>query len=284
MPAAFPTAPRAPFAVRIAAIGITAVAVALATRTTITSWRWTGQSFPGFMVLANRVVPSIALANWSGSAVPNLFQSEVIAVDGRPTDSPSDVYSSVAGHRPGTVVRYRLRRNGHDWEVGVPVQRFTVTDWALLFGAFLLSGATYLLSGLVVWILRPRAALSHAFLAVGTAWGFFLFTALDLYGPATFFRLHVICESLVPPAVVQLALLFPQPHRFARWRLAAYVPSIVIIVLYETFLHRPAIYTSMLYANMTYLGLATLFFGGRLLTQYVAGGSALARQRVRLVM
>src|SRR5207247_428359 len=83
-----------------------------------------------------------------------------------------------------------------------------------------------LMLGFVAWVRRPGGPLVHSLLAVGMAGGIFLITAMDLYGPATFFRLHVLCEALVPPAVLHLALLFPQPHRFARWRLAGYAPAL----------------------------------------------------------
>src|SRR5205823_5299876 len=173
---------------------------------------------------------------------------------------------------------------GAEREVRIETQVFTLRDWLLLFGAFLVSGGTYFVLGLVVWVLRPGAPLVPALLAVGMAWGIFLITAMDLYGPATFFRLHVLCETLVPPAVLHLALLFPQPHRFARWRLAGYAPALVIGALYERFLYRPAAYSRVLYTDMSYLGVAGIFFGARLLWEYWRGVSPLARQRVRVVM
>ena len=49
----------------------------------------------------------------------------------------------------------------------------------------------YLACGLVVWVLRPDGPLGATFLGMGASWAFFLLTAMDLYGPATFFRLHV---------------------------------------------------------------------------------------------
>ena len=56
----------------------------------------------------------------------------------------------------------------------------------------------YLASGLVVWVLRPRAALSHALLLFGTSCALWALTALDLYAPAHLFRLHVLGEVLFP--------------------------------------------------------------------------------------
>ena len=284
MPNAFPTTPRAARAVRIAATAIALAALALATRTTLTSTDWIGRVFPGFVLLDNRVVASIGLADWSGTDVPGLYQSEVVAVDGVPIRSTPEIYDRVATVRPGTDVQYTLRRGDQTREQSVRAQRFSRTDWMLLFGAFLLSGTAYLACGLAVWVLRPDRSLGAAFLGMGASWAFFLLTAMDLYGPGTFFRFHVLCETLVAPSVLQLALLFPRPHPLARWRLAGYVPSLVILAIYEVCLYRPAVYSLMLYANMMYLGLVSIFFGGRLVYAYWGGETGLARQRLRMVM
>src|SRR5207237_7075424 len=54
----FPTTPRAPLAVRIAAVVLTCAASLLAGRAIFTSAQWVGRGFPGFMLLDNRVVAS----------------------------------------------------------------------------------------------------------------------------------------------------------------------------------------------------------------------------------
>ena len=90
-------------------------------------------------------------------------------------------------------------------------------------------------------------------------------------------------ETLVPPAMLQLALLFPHPHKWARWRFLGYVPSLVILVVYELFLYRPAVYSALLQVNMASLGLGSLALAGRLVSEYGRSRSALERQRVRLV-
>ena len=284
MPESFPSTPRAPSTIRAVALAIGLAAILLATRTTITSSEWIGRPFPGFMLLDNRVVASVGLAHWTGASVPGLYQSAIVAVNGEAVRSASEVYARVRPVAPGTPLRYLLRRAGAEREVVIATQIFTVRDWLLLFGAFLFSGGAYLVAALVVWVFRPRAPLGRAFLSTGAAWGIFLITAMDLYGPATFFRLHVLCETLVAPAVLHLALLFPQPHPLARWRLAGYLPSLLIGALYERFLYEPAAYSTILYTNMTYLGLASVSFGARLLWEYWRGLSPLARQRVRVVM
>ena len=207
MPESFLTTPRASTA-RLGAVAIGLAGIVLATRTTITSSAWVGRVFPGFVLLDNRVVASVGLANWSGTAVPGLYQSEVMAVNGVAVASTRDVYARVAALPAGTPVRYRLARQGVERDVMVVAQRFTPRDWLLLFGAFLTNGAVILLSGLIAWVLRPRASVARAFLMVGVTMGLFFLTAMDLYGPATFFRLHIVGETFFPAALLQFARVF----------------------------------------------------------------------------
>src|SRR5947208_15192328 len=108
MPESFLTTPRASSAVRLGALAIGLAAIVLATRTTITSSAWVGRVFPGFVLLDNRVVASVGLANWSGTAVPGLYQSQVMAVNGVAVASTRDVYAGVAALPAGASVRYRL--------------------------------------------------------------------------------------------------------------------------------------------------------------------------------
>jgi signal transduction histidine kinase len=279
----FPTTPRAPSSVRLGAILLGLAAIVLASQTTITSIAWIGRVFPGFVLLDNRVVASIGLAHWSGTAVPGLYQSEVVAVDGEEVASTPDIYARVAARRPGSLVRYRLRRSGAEREVQVAAQRFTRRDWVLLFGVFLLNGAMAVTTGLVVWLLRPNVLAARALCATGISAGLFLFTAMDLYGPATLFRLHVVGESFLPAALLQLALLFPDTHRHARWRLVGYPIALAILAVYEWSLYRPSIYSHVLTLNMFYLGLVGVFFTVRLVGSYRSRHSPLARQRVRVM-
>jgi signal transduction histidine kinase len=269
--------------VRLSALAVAVAAVLLGARTTATSRGWVGRVFPGFFLLDNRVVASVGLAGWSGSDVPGLYESEVVAVDGTPVASTSDVYTRVGALPPRTPVRYRLRRGDVERDVVVPTGRFTERDWWLVFGAFLLNGAATLGAGLVPWMIRPRAAVARALFVAGAACAVFLLTAMDLYGPATLFRLHAAAETLLPAALLRLFLLFPQPHPLARWGLASFAVSLAILVPYQLFLYRPAAYSTALHANMAYLGLTAVFFTWRLVTEYRRGRSQLARQRVRVI-
>jgi signal transduction histidine kinase len=279
---AFPTTPRPSGAARAGAIAMGLATLLLAIRVTITSSAWVGSPFPGFMVLDNRVIASVGLAGWPGGQIPGLYQSQIVSVNGRAVTSAAEIRAAVAALPVGTPVRYGLLRDGTTNEVVVPTQRFTLRDWVLLFGPFLLNGVTYMASGLVVWLLRP-GPIGRAFVVLGVTWALFLLTAMDLYGPATFFRLHIVGEALLAPTVLQLAVFFPQPHPWARWRLLGYLPALLLLVPYQLFLYRPAVYTAVLQANMAYLGIVSVLLGARFVSEYRRGKSAVARQRVRVV-
>src|SRR5882724_9885379 len=283
MPEIFPSTPRAPTVVRLCAVVLGLAGVVLATRATLTSSAWVGRTFPGFLLLVNRVVASIGLAHWSGSTVAELYQSQVVAVNGVPVASAQQVYSAVAASPPGTPVRYRLHKRSVEREITVPSQRFAARDWILLFGAYLLNGVVYLTSGLVVWILRPYSPLSRAFLSFGTAWAFFLITAMDIYGPGTLTRLHAVTEPLVAAATLQVFMLLPQPHRYARWRFIGYALALPLVVAYQALLYRPSAFSAVVMLNMLCLGSVGVFFVGRLIAEYWRGTSQLARQRVRVL-
>jgi signal transduction histidine kinase len=279
----FPATARASRRVRLTAIAVGALAVLLATTTVVTSVRWVGRPFPGFMLLDNRVIASIGLAHWPIALHPDLYQSQVVAVQGEPVDSAARVYAVVEALAVGTPVTYRVRRADRERDVVVPTQRFSARDWFLLYGAFLLNGAVFLASALVTGAIGRPSPARRAFVHWGIVCGVFLLTAMDLYGPARFFRFHVVAEPLMWAAGLHITMNFPRAHWLERWWWAPYLAAGVTAVFYEVFLYQPAAYSRILTLNMLLLGVAALTFAARAVFEYWQGGSALARQRVRIV-
>src|SRR5262249_41307948 len=101
---------------------------------------------------------------------------------------------------------------------------------------------------------------------------------------ATFFRLHAGAEALISAGLFQFALLFPTPHRLARWRFADWAIALPALVLYEAFLYRPPLYSALLQFNMLHLGVAGVLLGARSVGDYRRSESRLARVRIRIVM
>jgi signal transduction histidine kinase len=279
------TTPPTPTSVRVLAVVIAVAGVAVAARATLTSTAWVGRVFPGFVMLDNRVIASVGLAHWTGTAVPDLYQNEVLAVGDRAIGSTPEAYAAVATYEPGRPVTYRLRRgDGSERTVTVAAQRFATRDWILLYGMYLLNGIVFLAASLATFVLRPDLPAARGFLAGGAAVGFFLFTAMDLYGPAAFFRLHVLAESALPAGMLHFALMFPERNRWSGLRVGGWAIAGTIAALYEIFLYSPAQYSRILTTNMLYLAVVAVFFCANLVVAYGRGDSQLVRQRVRILL
>jgi len=265
--------------------GVTAagvLAAALIGVVAFNSASWVGTTFPGFLVMENRVIPSVALPDWAIDTT-RLFQHEIVAVDGTKVESARAVYERARRQPPGTPTSYTLR--GPDGLViseTVPSRCFSESDYVSLFGAFLLTGAAFLLAGLVAIALCARSAAAWGFLSTGVVGGVFVLTAVDLYTPHWFFRLHVIAEALVPASLVHLALVFPS-NRLRRGLpllLGTYSACLVLAGVYELALYSPVAYSAVHLTASTAQALGGLTLIWTIIYDLLTTRSVLVRRRI----
>ena len=221
---------------------------------------WIGGSFPGFLVLENRVVASVGLERWPATQGGEIFQHEIVAIDGAAVASADALLGAIRELPPGTPVHYTLRRGDRELERTLPTRRFGVADFALLFGLYLVNGLA--MGATALYLLTRRSAAARAaapLLFVGALWGL---TAIDLYGPYRLFRLHALCEVLLFPAALHMALAFPAPFALARergWLTAApYAFAAGLALAYQVGLQSPASYVSAHLLATNLLGVALL--------------------------
>jgi signal transduction histidine kinase len=248
---------------------------------------WVGKTFPGFFVMANRVIPSIALPDWFASSPSGLFQHEVAAVDGAPVSSAAEVYARVGAPPPGRPIRYTLR--GADGVVSteeLPSRSFSGLDYVLVFGSYLVCGAAFIIAGLLVFLLKPHGAASAGLLSAGLAIGVFALTAADLYGPHWFFRLHVLAECFASAGLMHLALVFPtdriRAHRVAALA-AVYVPFAILAAVYEVVLLQPSAYSTVHLLASVGHGIAGFAIILAVTYDLLTTRSALVRRRIGVV-
>jgi signal transduction histidine kinase len=270
-------------AVLLGGVAATVLLVVVSINTT----GWIGRTFPGFFVMANRVVPSIALPDWSRGNPSRLFQHQVIAVDGRLVHRAEDVYADVEARAPGSTVRYTVRAPGGEvFTAEVPARRFSGRDHALLFVAYLLTGVAFLSTGLLVIVLKPRSAASVGLLGACLTTGIFVVTAADLYGPHWFVRLHVLAESFLTAGFIHLALVFPTDRLRGR-RLpalvAVYLPFGILALLYEIALPSASAYTAVHLCATAAHGVGALAITAAVGYDLVTSRSALVRRRIGVV-
>ncbi len=266
---------------------VLAVAVGLLTAVVaVNSARWIGATFPGFLLMANRVVPSIALPDWEAPRAETIFQHEVIALDDVAVERADEVYRRVAASPPGAVHRYRLRSaDGSVNALAARARRFSGLDYGLLFGAYLSTGLAFFLTGIIVaWLKRGPA--SRALLVQCLTTGIFVVTAADLYGPHWFFRLHVVAEAMLAAGFIHLALVFPT-DRLARRRglvlFAVYFPFGLLAAAYQLALTTPSAYTAVHLLASASHGVGALAIIGAVVWDLATTRSPLVRRRVGVV-
>lgn len=209
------------------------------------SLAWRGITFPGFFVMPNRVVPSAGLPDWAGiEAGRPLYQQVLVAVDEQPADEADDAYR--AAGNPGTdgAVRYTFSDAGREETRTVPVRTFTQRDHLLVFGAYFVTGLAYLLLAALASERWERGAAFRGFAVFGWIAAVFAFTAIDLYGRGTFFRLHALAETGLIAGATQLALTCPRDllARWPRLRPMIWGGMLALAVVYEFFLYDPRAY------------------------------------------
>jgi hypothetical protein len=246
---------------------------------------WIDHSFPGFLLLENRVVASVGLERWPATRGGELFQREIVALDGAPVADAETLLATVRALPPGTPVRYTLRHGDRTFERVIPTQRFLAADFALLFGLYLLNGLA--MGGTALFLLTRQSVAARAaapLLYVGALWGL---TAIDLYGPYHLFRLHALSEVLLFPAALHMALAFPAPLvgvRRRRWLTAApYVFAAGLAVVYQLGLQSPSSYVLSHLLATSLMGVALVVLLASQLLRFFWPPSPTARRQLAVL-
>jgi signal transduction histidine kinase len=250
--------------------------------------RWPGTNFPGFLLLDNRVVASAGLAHWPGIADGALFQAELTSADGHPVGSARELAGEIAARAEGDEVRYAARgTDGATTEHVVLVRRFGHRDFLLLFGPYLLNGSFFLILSVLVRVLRRDDSLATGIAGFSLVAGLFSLTAMDLYGPYRLFRLHALCEALMTPAGLHMALVFPRRaeilDRFRRLPLAIWSIGGLLALAAQLVLYTPRFYTWTHQAAVAGVGLSMAGLITAQVGAYLRSPSFQVRQRVRVV-
>jgi len=251
------------------------------------SLQWIGKPFPGFLLMNNRVVPAAGMPHWTGLQAGKIFMCELVAVDGHPAGSATQLRDQVAGVPPGTPLAYTFRRGGETLKLAIPVMLFTGKDFLLLFVFYFMNGAAFMVVGFVVRTVRPNNPASLGMFLVGLCAGLFAITACDLYGPYRFFRIHVFMECFMPAAIVHLAMVFPEMSRRVRRRPALlalpYLAALALAAHYEVFLYHPGRYVLSHNLATVYLAFALAYMLVMIAVRYVKTQSMLTKQRIRVL-
>src|SRR5262249_6657573 len=142
-------------------------------------------------------------------------RSVVTTVDGQQVTDRAALARALAAAPPGTTHAYGFRDRAGIQRREVASLRFDTADWLTTCGLYLWNGLVFLLTGLVVFALKPDRSQSRAVLALGVVWGTTFLLAVDLMTVGRFDRLYFVFEALSVAAALHVALRFPA-NRLAR--------------------------------------------------------------------
>ncbi len=160
----------------------------------------------------------------------------IIAINGRPYSTFDELFfGSLRNEEPGSTNTYTVVRGRGTLQIAVPTGRVGAAAVATRSGPLFLVGTIYILIGVLVFLMKPKAHESWLFFRMTSLFGtgMALSSPADLITPAWLYDLRFLVNVLLPAAIIHLALYFPKPRQFAlRWPALAALPYLVSIAIF----------------------------------------------------
>jgi len=244
--------------------------------------------FPGFFLLERMVVPNTGRYHWTGIKAGLGYPDKILKVNGRKVASVKEFREVISHTSIGDPVTYTVERKGRVLETVVPTMRFTWADLLLIFGVSLFMGISYMLIGLIVFIMKPDTKLSWVFLIMCFLLSLYPITFFDTqtthYG---FVRVFLMANTFVPAAFVHFSLYFPEPQRLVlKYPLIQFVPYIIslLIIIPVELLYPKEVIAFFFKLVQVYLIVGSLAILYPIIFVYFRPVSVLAKQRARVVL
>lgn len=213
--------------------------------------------------------PNIVAEVFAPGAAAGLEPGDrVLAINGRRYSTFDELFfGSLRREAPGTINTYTVRRGESTVEVEVPTGRVGAGAVLTRSGPLFLVGTIYILIGVLVFLMKPKAHESWLFFRMTSLFGtgMALSSPTDLISPAWIYDLRFLCNVLLPAAIIHLALYFPKPRAFALRRPALavlpYAVSLAIFALRSALaVHHWNVPRVVFLLWTAYTALAILFF------------------------
>jgi serine phosphatase RsbU (regulator of sigma subunit) len=169
----------------------------------------------------------------------------IIAINGRPYNTFTELYFVTRYTEPGSLNTYTVVRDGKTIDITVPTGRLGIRQVLQRSGPIFLTGFVYIFIGVLVFLMKPRAVES---------WLFFLMTCLlgikislaapsDVFHPFWFYDIREFMSIFLAAPMIHLALRFPKTRTFLlkkpRLCTIPYLLGMLIFVLYKIACEHP---------------------------------------------
>lgn len=189
-------------------------ALLLIGQTLLSSSRWIDQPFPGFFVHPNLTVGPYSAPGWSGGAAGIKSLDRLVRVNGIVIQDRAQLYDQVRSAPVGSQFHYELVRGGQTLERSAASMPFSLRDWLLSFGVYIVIGTAFLAIGVAPYFFRASspAALPLCFMVFAVFVWFQ--TTFDFMTEGSLPKeLRIFALSLTPSAALHLALLLSEGAR-----------------------------------------------------------------------
>jgi signal transduction histidine kinase len=284
------TAVRVPTAAARARVAIALAVMGVGVVCLVNGFHRIGQTFPGFLILENRIVLSIGRPQWALDKRARILFAEVIGTNDHPSIDAADIQRRVSALPAGTLVSYRFHKETEVFTEQVEAKRFTAGDYLALYATYFVVGMCFALASL--WsVCRPAAppAAVTAFFMFCQMAALVLLTGADLYGPYWFTTLYFSAFSLSPAALFHLAMSFPEPiGARSRWRRvllgSVYTTACGFALAFFMVRNDPSSFLPLLYTVYLLLANALLLYVARLFVSRFTTPHPAVRRRLDLAL
>ncbi len=270
----------------------------------VTAVRWAQLPFAGFLMDPNQVSSDIAESGWPAKQIdpPVKYPERLLAIDGMPVNSATDVRAILSSHDVGDEVTLTLTQPANSYvpparamlaerTITIPLARLGSGGIWNQFWIFYLVGIFVLLIGAWTFRMRPDTEAAQMFALLSAYGALTVGTLFDMNSTQYFVRFWVLALSLFGSFNLLLVFVFPYEiefvnrHPWLKWLVM--LPGIIIAIWGQLWLYLPSdpwAYALPWRAAYALNGIALVTSFIILAIRGFRSPSPLARQQVRLVL
>ncbi len=273
--------------------GAIALAITVNLLAPVLAWRWVRHPFLGLFLEPTLVISDVHNPAWPARQAGLRNTDRLLAIDGQPVATGSEVAAVLAQKRPGQVVTLTVekdpvRSSAGTINVQVPLIPFPLSDFLLAFWLPYLLGLLYLGLGVAVYRVRGNERSGQVFALFTAFFSIFTGSFFDLHGYHWLAYLWTLSIPMTGAALFHLALFFPAETGLIRrhpWlRFTLYVPALVIGLYASITLHTPRAYFIPWRWCFAFAGFAILGFIALLVYTRYQAASPIVRQQARIIV
>jgi signal transduction histidine kinase len=183
-------------------------------QTFVSTARWLNEPFPGFFVYENLTVGPYYAPGWSGTAAGLRSLDRVVSVDQQELRNRAQLYNRVRNAPAGSVLQYRVLRDDRVVDLKISSLRFSLRDWFLCFGMYIVIGLAFLIIGVAPYFYRASSAVALPLCFMVLMVFVWFQTTFDFMTDGSLPKeIRIFALGLTPSAAIHLALLLKNTNR-----------------------------------------------------------------------